>query len=525
MPWVQKRPATTPDTLDAPPAKRTAPSSPEEGEVDDGATPPKRHDDSAIADAVTVTARLPTPDLPAKPSTVKVVPFPFKNKKPVGAVVLEEKVEMKVDSTKLAYERPDESERHVREGDGRRIHSHRSRSRDVRRGERSTGGRGDSYRPSGDHAHRQSNDGHYESSRASRDRDRDSYHHNDRHRGHQDLYRPTYRSRRSPDEYSRAWTRDSPRRNRSSPSRSISHSRTRTRTRTPSPSRSRGRSSSGSPRPHVEREKHRLPTPVAVPSLSPSPPSLPPPSRRYEDDRESRRSYDDDRSFRDRDEDLEPSAFRYRERDSRDQYQRDEPEDWAHWRPSMDASYDRKNHNLDNDRRRFSRSPSYKPTSPPRRPPPLPPKPMSVQDVPRSPRLQTPPSPTSPEDIHAPRAPIRIMHPLPTRPNAPLTLRSPPSMQLPKKDETAPPTPSPQKEPLKPVGVHAKKRVPVKRTREEEKAAYGRIFQGCGQRDDYDMLSKLGEGTFGYVPTYFIMVLVRHSPAARCIRLLIEQRR
>jgi len=72
-------------------------------------------------------------------------------------------------------------------------------------------------------------------------------------------------------------------------------------------------------------------------------------------------------------------------------------------------------------------------------------------------------------------------------------------MQSIKKDEKAPPSPSPQKVPPKPVLLHVKKRVPVKRTREEEREAYGRVFLGCGQRDDYDMLSKLGEGTFGEV--------------------------
>ena len=43
------------------------------------------------------------------------------------------------------------------------------------------------------------------------------------------------------------------------------------------------------------------------------------------------------------------------------------------------------------------------------------------------------------------------------------------------------------------------KRKPVHRSREEEKAAYGRIFEGCGLQSDYDVLMKLGEGTFGCV--------------------------
>ena len=43
------------------------------------------------------------------------------------------------------------------------------------------------------------------------------------------------------------------------------------------------------------------------------------------------------------------------------------------------------------------------------------------------------------------------------------------------------------------------KRKAVQRTREEEMVAYGRIFEGCGLQSDYDVLTKLGEGTFGCV--------------------------
>jgi serine/threonine-protein kinase BUR1 len=42
-------------------------------------------------------------------------------------------------------------------------------------------------------------------------------------------------------------------------------------------------------------------------------------------------------------------------------------------------------------------------------------------------------------------------------------------------------------------------RPPLRRTREEEYKAYGRTFVGSGQQDDYDAMTKLGEGTFGYV--------------------------
>ncbi|KAG6917602.1 hypothetical protein DXG01_001831 [Tephrocybe rancida] len=44
-----------------------------------------------------------------------------------------------------------------------------------------------------------------------------------------------------------------------------------------------------------------------------------------------------------------------------------------------------------------------------------------------------------------------------------------------------------------------RKREPVQRTAEEEMKAYGRNFVGCGAQSDYDITTKLGEGTFGEV--------------------------
>lgn len=55
----------------------------------------------------------------------------------------------------------------------------------------------------------------------------------------------------------------------------------------------------------------------------------------------------------------------------------------------------------------------------------------------------------------------------------------------------------------KKVLIQRQRRKPVHRTREEEEAAYGRTFAGCGKKSDYDILTKLGEGTFGYVQRYF----------------------
>jgi serine/threonine-protein kinase BUR1 len=44
-----------------------------------------------------------------------------------------------------------------------------------------------------------------------------------------------------------------------------------------------------------------------------------------------------------------------------------------------------------------------------------------------------------------------------------------------------------------------RKREPVRRARKEEMEAYGRSFVGCGFQDDYEVTTKLGEGTFGWV--------------------------
>lgn len=67
-------------------------------------------------------------------------------------------------------------------------------------------------------------------------------------------------------------------------------------------------------------------------------------------------------------------------------------------------------------------------------------------------------------------------------------------------DEQPKGEPSASKAPAPPAAPAPRpKRNPVHRSREEEKAAYGRIFEGCGLQSDYDVLMKLGEGTFGEV--------------------------
>lgn len=62
--------------------------------------------------------------------------------------------------------------------------------------------------------------------------------------------------------------------------------------------------------------------------------------------------------------------------------------------------------------------------------------------------------------------------------------------------------------PTAPPNTVKSKRIPVKRSREDEKLAYRRMFLGCGQQNDYDIMTKLGEGTFGSVPDLYKYLLV-----------------
>ena len=45
----------------------------------------------------------------------------------------------------------------------------------------------------------------------------------------------------------------------------------------------------------------------------------------------------------------------------------------------------------------------------------------------------------------------------------------------------------------------------VRRTQKQEVQAYGHKFIGCGLQSDYDVTTKLGEGTFGFVVLFFFL--------------------
>ncbi|KAJ7047941.1 Pkinase-domain-containing protein [Mycena alexandri] len=120
------------------------------------------------------------------------------------------------------------------------------------------------------------------------------------------------------------------------------------------------------------------------------------------------------------------------------------------------------------------------PLSPPRTrahtPPPQPPPPTSSPPPPPPPDVRL-----LPRDAPLPPPPAS----LPPRPPAPLDIHSPPSMVRPPVMTTRPPQPEVRKE-------------SVPETIEEEKA-YGRVFKGCGNQREYEITTKLGEGTFGEV--------------------------
>ena len=115
-------------------------------------------------------------------------------------------------------------------------------------------------------------------------------------------------------------------------------------------------------------------------------------------------------------------------------------------------------------------------------------------------RKRTPPPPSRP-----PPPPPPASASLPPRPSTPANIHSPRSLasRFSRQESEARASASevPRQEANKSNGevkpVRRPKRKPVHRTREEEQAAYGRVFVGCGQQGDYAVMTKLGEGTFG----------------------------
>lgn len=521
------------------PPKRAVTSSPEEGELDDGTPPPVPQGHS-----LSHPTRRPSPvPLSAKAK----VPFPFKKKvEPSKSGIIDSRTDSREKVIPVVYERSEEDERKFREAD-MRWKTSRPPQEDTRRRVQPAA--------TSDHWEPTMNYG--------RDRDRtvargavwDGIHHtaNRHHFPSRDLER-TSRERRSERDYAAL-----PGPSRSGRDHRDHRDRDRARS-SPSPL-SPNRSRSPSSQTSTHREKHRLPAPRS-PEPSFSPPTrdygvdrIRDRERQRDDvwDRDRDRRYyedDDKRSY-------PRSDGRHRSREwaqeSHGQYPRDiHDTQGRYWRPERDSrstssrqdyarddrewtrgdSYepDRKS-KPDDDRDRDSRrgTDSYRPSSPGqsitshrstfslRMQSPSPPFIPQEPQTPPQPSASPPPPPQEiPKDQTLPVEHASVFIPIPLkRPGAPKDVRSPSPLPLPpavevngrgqrggEKDleKTRFAVNGREKEAeQEKVVTQARKREPVQRSRKEEEMAYGRVFKGCGRQRDYEVTTKLGEGTFGYV--------------------------
>lgn len=476
---------------DSRPFKRRATSSPEEGEVDDGPL------DVAVPPAHPLP---PKPTLAAPGSAKFKVPFPFKKsgggQNGSGAVATSQKAKGSERNDKLN----DWDVRRQLEESSRQSQQARGKQRPI----------GDRYLP-GSSSKRYNSEvdiavgcsdsyvpprGRSRSRSRSRERERDRNRESDRHWVPNSEYSNDYGRR-----HYRGASPPQARHLSSPPTRTPSDRSPRSPPREMSPP-----SRSHSPPSRSEhRQKHRLPTPRSSALISPN--------YSYGRDREQARPGESEREAgRSRGDHYEPygrEIYRDRERDPRGQYFRDEADDWdrdRHYRPS---DYDDRSYS------RYPQSPAYRPVSPrhrtldvPRTPPgpppgsPPPPPPSNFRIKSSSGTIR-PPSPSTAEKMRAREAQDLAM----VRPGAPRDSRSPPSIPIRLSSQKATPIPVSKPQPADastPSVIAKKRRVPAKRTREQEKAAYQRIFVGCGSREDYDVMTKLGEGTFGHVSSLVI---------------------
>jgi serine/threonine-protein kinase BUR1 len=266
------------------------------------------------------------------------------------------------------------------------------------------------------------------------------------------------------------------------------------RSRSPSSPRSRSPMSPES----TGKEKHRLPRPTLVE-----------PDRRvsYDDDDlhysrgKSRDRYHDHRkerspngwapdSYRPIDDDMH-----YRREDVHDRWRRPPEEDRRY---SYSRDYDRPSHN-DSYHPLSPRSP-VPPLSPPRSPltdknKPLDPIDSRWNDLDKKPdilpshygavKIALPKKPLTPK-----RSPVSLLNGKESNRFETVQQRSQANGESSTSKTSVPPR---------------SKHIPVLRTREEEKAVYGRVFEGCGLQSDYDVLMKLGEGTFGCVRVHIVI--------------------
>ena len=435
-------PAKRPAPLDAEyrPPKRQATSSPEEGEVDD-----------VNGDEVAVPYASRSP-LPVASSSQKFrVPFPFKTKSALPGArdfnIDKNNRDWDRNRYPTIYERSEEDERRFQEEDARQ----RRRDRDIRGNRRHSSWVTDHYEPRSELYGTTS---------------------------WAPYYHPKVDEQDSEDHRNR--NRDWHERARTPPQPPTVHRDVDERSRTLTPM-SRDGSFSVSPTERRDKQKHRLPTPRT--SIALTPPGY---SNRFDTHFGRDHHYD-------------------RDRDSRDQYYRENHDNWDDRAPPSDPY--RREYDGNDGRRPYSRSPVYQPDEDSRQPvkdssqhSPIERSPFDGAKTPERP--SSPTAPSVPEDSELLNDQQTVSLNL-ERPGAPLTARSPPSMTLPAVQMRTSAPSLPKSKPTTPTAkemssVVSKKRELVKRSREEEKAAYGRIFIGCSQKDNYDMMTKLGEGTFGY---------------------------
>ena len=144
-----------------------------------------------------------------------------------------------------------------------------------------------------------------------------------------------------------------------------------------------------------------------------------------------------------------------------------------------------------------SPSPSVIRTPPQPRSPPPPTPPRSASDPQTHHSTASIPLPEKPLAHVVPHSPTSVSHPPSRSPSGDGARRDVADVSLLEKvisrtgekfKELEPPHQPPR--PIRP---------PLRRTREEEYKAYCRTFVGSGRQDDYDAMTKLGEGTFGHV--------------------------
>ena len=458
------------------PNKRPATSSPEEGELDE------------VSQSTSARPPSPPPQSPAKFETK--VKFPFKKKIPGEEGRLSPRGEK--ERVPASYERLAEDDRRMRQGDRQsgstlpppREQHRRQNVHHWQPGDRweSTADRWDpSVGSSRDRDRDRDRDG-----RRVRDRDRERERDRDRDaRPYDDQRGARHRPTSSTDSRDHSYHKrdhEGDRGRARSPRAWSSHS-------SASPSRS---TSSASPS-GSGKVKHRLPPARA----SPSPP------RDYRSDRaysrDGRDRYDDSYDLRRGD------SFNNWRRDTHGQYHRSPPEDYHGDRYS---------------RGDYSPGPSYRDSSNIRpraevyRPsgvPSLPPRPagpshfLNPQTPPLPPSPPPPPLPPAPQPMKSSALPpthTMLSIPLPKKPSTPKDAHSPPPLPLPAAEDEAVHKREESQRALAPKANDARrkqKREPVHRSREDEQKAYGRMFVGCGRQEDYDVTTKLGEGTFGFV--------------------------